>query len=549
MKKLLNILLITILFIPMMVNAAECDTSKVYTVSLTYFTAQIKVTAVSGAVVTLSKSGKVQTATSNGTATFTVNESGAYSVSATYSGVNSNTVTVNATVNGQVYTATPAFIILTVGAPQGSDVVVKKGSYSYSKSGSSSVHTFYLPETGTWTVTAVLNGNTATDTIACSSYTNYTIRLNYYKVYGVDIDLSNSNPETAVTYTDSAVGMSAGSADWDTTPIFSGIRPCILVDGVVTQYLNPDNFALDVSGASTSTAIAEIGKDVMIEIPKLGYKITTSGNIVSVKVTDNPNATAEGFHYYAHTRATEGDCNRLYVGAYLGRVSGDKLYSSSGKSPSTNKNIGEFRTAANARGDYYDLLSFYPLTLIQCLYLIRYKNLNAQASLGNGYSSADSITTTGGTNQNGMYFGSTAYLTIKAKFAGIEDIYGNAYQVIDGLYIDSSRNILTAFGAFNDSASGYTSRGKGASADISGYMTKPQGTTETGFITKESNGSGTTYFCDNGTLKASCIGNFGGAHNPSSASINGMFRLYLGNGNSTVASNSGARLMYLKPGA
>ena len=34
MKKILNILLVTILFIPMMVNAAECDTSKVYIESI-----------------------------------------------------------------------------------------------------------------------------------------------------------------------------------------------------------------------------------------------------------------------------------------------------------------------------------------------------------------------------------------------------------------------------------------------------------------------------------------------------------------------------------
>lgn len=92
-------------------------------------------------------------------AIFTVKEAGTYSVYATYDGVNSNTVTVNATTSGGSYAASVSFITLTVSIKTGSTVVVTKGSYSYSKV-STGTAVFYLPETGTWSVTASLSGDT-----------------------------------------------------------------------------------------------------------------------------------------------------------------------------------------------------------------------------------------------------------------------------------------------------------------------------------------------------------------------------------------------------
>ena len=518
-----------------------CDTSKLYTVTLTYFTATIKVTAKSGSVVTIKKGSTTQTATSTGTVTFTVKEAGTYSVYATYENVNSNTVSVNATTSGSSYSASVSFITLTVSVTSGSTIVVTKGSYSYSKV-STGTAVFYLPETGTWSVTASLSGDTATGTIACSAYSAFSLSLNYYKIFGVSIDLSNSDPTSAVTYTDDAVGMTAGSTAWDSEPIFKDIKPCLLLNGVVQKYLNKTNFAQDESGNSVDITSGSSG-DVMIEIPKCGVKIATSGNTLTVKITDNPNATANGFHYYAHTRSSEGDCNKLYVGAYAGYVTSSKLRSLSGKSPTVNQTIGTFRTQAQNNGTGYDQISFYPLTLLQCLFLIRYKSRNSQTALGRGYVDGSAKTNTGATNSNGMYYGSTSGTT-HVKFAGIEDFWGNIYYFVDGIFSDSSRNILTAFDNFNDTGSGYTSRGQGATSDIGNYLSKPQGTTETGFIAKEVNGSSTTYFCDYAHLYASRFASFGGSW--SNGDYAGAFQLVVSHSASGSDSSYGGRLMYLK---
>lgn len=81
-------------------NGQTSDTKTVsvvdsYSVSLTFFSATITVTAPSGAVVTLKKGGStVDSKTSTGTAVFTVTETGEYTVEATQSGQ-----TVSGTVN------------------------------------------------------------------------------------------------------------------------------------------------------------------------------------------------------------------------------------------------------------------------------------------------------------------------------------------------------------------------------------------------------------------------------------------------------------------
>lgn len=360
-----------------------------------------------------------------------------------------------------------------------------------------------------------------------------------YVIFGVAIDLTNSNPETAVTYTDGAVGMNPGSA-WNSMPIFKDIKPCVLKNGVVQYYLNPNDLTKKADGTSADITSGNDG-DVMIEIPKTGFSITTNGNYIDVKVTDNPNNAA--FKYYAHTRSAEGDRSKLYIGAYLGWNSGGKLRSLSGKTPTASQTIGTFRNQAQANGAGYDIVSFYPLTLLQCLFLIKYKNRDSQTALGRGFVDGNSGTVaTGGTNTKGVDFGET---TGKQQmcFLNIEDMWGNLRWYIDGFFSDASRNMLTAFTGFNDTGSGYTNRGQGATADIGNYMSKPQGTTEAGFVAKEVSGSVTAHFTDYAFLYASCLPIFGGYRNDGDRA--GAFRLSVYLAAASSYSYCGARLMYL----
>ena len=357
-----------------------------------------------------------------------------------------------------------------------------------------------------------------------------------YRVMTVVIDQSNSNPSTCITYADNAIGMTAGSSEWDS---FFGHYPCLFKDGVEVGRLNPNDFTKFEDGTSADITSGSAG-DVMIAFPKLGYKISTSGDIVTVSMTEKPNA--EGYCYLAHTRGTTVK-DVFYLGAYKGYVTSSKLRSLSGKTPTVNTTISNFRTQAQANGSGYDQSAFNQLVFRQCMYLLKYKNLDSQTAVGQGYVNGNSAVSTGSTNTKGMDYGTTSQ-TQQMKLFGLEDFWGNVYEFIDGIFSDSSRNILTATENFNDTGSGYTNQGaSGFSSNTGGYMSKVQGTSEKGFVLKEKNGSETTYYSDSANVSASRLACFGGCWDSGAGA--GAFSFSVSHSALVSSSYFSARLMYL----
>lgn len=366
-----------------------------------------------------------------------------------------------------------------------------------------------------------------------------------YFIYGVFIDTTNSNPETSVTYTDDAVGMTAGSNEWDNTPIFKNIKPCMLKDGVVQYYLNPNDFTKKEDGTNADITSGNDG-DVMIEIPKLYYEINTNGSILTVRVTDAPNIV--GFNCYAHTRDVEGDREKLYIGAYLAYYDNSSLRSLSGKSPIANVDLSTLRNRVHAKGTGYDMLSFYPLTLIQCLYLIKYKNLNSQEALGKGYTNSSNTTVlnTGGTDTKGMCYGETNG-TEQMKLFGMEDLWGNLYQIVEGIktIAESSRNTAFHTSFNNFSTSGSYQRVSSMSSNEDGFKRRVVGTNKGGFIPSSVSGaSATTYWCDRSTSwTGNTFGVVGGRASVGDKA--GIFFLDTAGSSGVSYTVYSARLMYL----
>lgn len=369
-----------------------------------------------------------------------------------------------------------------------------------------------------------------------------------YRKMTVKINLANSNPATCCTYADDAAEMTPGSEVWDE---FFGHYPVMLKDGVEGKKLTRNNFALHADGTAADISTGAEG-DVMIAFPRRGLRITTVGDIITISMTDHPNNP--DYEYLAHERGGHGK-DKFYLGAYKGFEADGKLRSLSGKAPTSSKTIGAFRTLAQANGaangaggSGYDQSGFYQLTFRQAMYLLKYKTLNSQAAVGRGYVDTGvsyqtyNAKSTGGTNTRGMDWGETTGLD-QMKLFGIEDFWGNIYEWIDGLFCDANRHILTGTQDFNDTGAGYEDQGKGATANIGNYMSKPQGTTKTGFIAKEVSGSASTYFCDYTNLYASGLPYFGGGWG--GASYAGAFLLYVGASVSGVDPAIAARLMYL----
>jgi hypothetical protein len=127
------------------------------------------------------------------------------------------------------------------------------------------------------------------------------------------------------------------------------------------------------------------------------------------------------------------------------------------------------------------------------------------------------------------------------KLFGLEDFWGNIFEYIDGLVTNKERNILTTTGLYNDSGSGYDNNGNIVTSSVmGGWHSKPHGTTELGFISKEVNGSQTTYFSDNVYISPNCVAYFGGVSEAGA----GAFTLNIYT-SASAQNNIGSRLMYL----
>ena len=351
----------------------------------------------------------------------------------------------------------------------------------------------------------------------------------YYKTMTAVIDQSNSNPLTCVTYEDDARLMEKGSKAWDD---FFGAKLVLFKDGKEVRDLKDEEL----------NSLTESDGDVMVKFRRMGLRIKTVGDKVYVTMTDNPNSP--DFKYYAHTR---GDAARdaFYLGAYLGYEKDGKLRSIKGFRPTGNKTIGAFRTIAQANGSGYEQMGYYQWMYLQCMYILKYGNLDSQTALGKGLTGGSynesNCKNTGGTIGKGADFGSTDSM-LQMRFQFIEDMWGNKYQWVDG-FGTKDGSLWIGNDKFNDDKNGYEKYGIGVSG--SGYLKKAVGSTEQGFVAASLGGSSSTYYCDYGYYSPSS--NFfafvGGRVGLGSSA--GAFYCFCGCSASYSDWNLGARLMFI----
>ena len=125
------------------------------------------------------------------------------------------------------------------------------------------------------------------------------------------------------------------------------------------------------------------------------------------------------------------------IGRYT--MSGDDsaVHSKSGVKPLTNKTIKDFREYARKLGSEFSQLDYHYF-IIQLLYLVEYADYDSQAKLGKGYTDSNNTTfiSSGECNSLGMKSGT---LNDDGKhsmiYRGMEDIYGNIWQFVDGINI------------------------------------------------------------------------------------------------------------------
>ena len=368
---------------------------------------------------------------------------------------------------------------------------------------------FKLPSAGRW---VIHNPATGRDKIMdITYYGEYDVDLRGYAVYSAIIDHSIADPRDSITYADDAIGMEKGSLEWLNKPIFKDIKPCLLIEGVFAGYLNKDTMTSYENGNSAD--ITTLGNDVMVEFPRMGYRFKwLDDNKLKISITDEPNNSE--FYYDAFSFNDYNDCDKIYLAAYEGFVSSTKLYSSHNRAVTVSLSKANYRSYAQARGGNFGIRTFASLKLLQCLYLIWAGDLDSQTALGYGNLVSGAYIKTGTANNYGFMSeivknSNPTYITDgkhAIKFLGIENPYGNYWEIIDGVRTDSVLCLLTSKRHSRNNNSGYNYFNSGNYEKSSGlstaFINKVIGDNYGGFLPMLNKGSATTYYTDQSAYTA-----------------------------------------------
>lgn len=232
-------------------------------------------------------------------------------------------------------------------------------------------------------------------------------------------------------------------------------------DGSIRGYLNPYDLTKYTDGKSAAADIKIY--NVMFCIPTLWTSTTsqsyqdTSGEVAStytISTLTISNDPSQG-EAYAHT--IDGWIYEYYgIGVYEGSVSGGKLLSVSGATPTTSTSRTTFRgyAAANEVADGHAMLwNYYQWTLYRNLCYMMIEDFDSQSTIGKGKTSGTGSNNTGATDTLGPYAGDVVGTSSNVKFL-IENAWGSVWEWVDDYVWISGQMYLGQNSTPTDTTSG-----------------------------------------------------------------------------------------------
>ena len=329
----------------------------------------------------------------------------------------------------------PFAATITVTCPAGSSVTCANGDTTLTQTAASGTAVFTVGNAGTWTVTATLDGESASGEVVISADgESKSITLQYVHIYGV---LWDGTSTTALSRTDDAAGFS------DPVPAVSG-----------GSGNSPFDTLLPWSGMVRSTD-PQAGE--LVAIPKYWYKWTKSGSTIKLQIADGP---AEGFLVSpAHCDRGDGHGERdvVYVGRYHCHTSNWK--SQTGGKPKADITRSSARSSIHNLGSTIWQWDWAMDWTIKMLYLVEYADWNSQTKIGYGCgnnSSTENMGQTDGmTYHTGTKQSSRTTYGVGVQYRHIEGLWDNVYDWVDGCYYNGNGlNIILNPNNFSDSSGG-----------------------------------------------------------------------------------------------
>lgn len=244
-------------------------------------------------------------------------------------------------------------------------------------------------------------------------------------IYGVK--RLRSSIATAWERTDEGRGLTA-NATHDGTEVqndFDNLSPW--KDIISFNYDSAQQLATAYYGDPEFTfSPSDVNVNVFTKIPRFWYKrYIDEEDFEHIQIADY---AAEGFL----------ESKEFAIARYFYQGSTTSPRSCSGLASLVNTSGQNYQTGAKFLGNNVYLFDWRALGAIQLLYLVEYADNNSQEILGRGVSSIGSVVTAGQLDSLGMKSGCLnndgAHSVI---YRGIEDIFGNIYQLIDGVNINN----------------------------------------------------------------------------------------------------------------
>ena len=202
--------------------------------------------------------------------------------------------------------------------------------------------------------------------------------------------------------------------------------------------LNRDNSLILEDSTSYDAASCHI----MARYPNLYYSVNTSGDVVSVTLSEREFLNCKAF----------GD---QWIGSYLGAVVDNKLVSRADLNPSRSRTIESFWAAAQVNGADWGLSDYRQRQMMMVIYLCEFLRMNSQLNLGLGMTGEGNNgcavvygAKAGATSVLGDKCGKVNFLASNQLVAGachvslfgIEDPYGWFLEFVQGVYFGNSEN-------------------------------------------------------------------------------------------------------------
>ena len=412
------------------------------------------VATIPNAIVTVTNASNTYTeiADNVGEALFKSVAAGTYNVTATYDDAVSDTTSI--TIADHTVTE-DSFATLTISASTNTAITVTDGTVTKTLTYTGTPIVQYV-SLGTWDLSCVIDDTEITRTVLVDSYSNQDIRL-----------APPSPPSQVISrYVDFTTNTTTLTGDPDTHPVYMGINRCNVSDnGTINAYYGDASYVEDGSNGQ-----------VMVKIPKFYYKVTPDENgglnganirKCTWEISETP---ADGFTLHpAFYDANGNEIDYFLYGAFDGvgqrdstygtsyNTSTDKLSSVAGSSylPTNSLTRATARTMATNRGTGWYSAGVKQTMAVLMLFAVEY-GFNSQIAVGQGVVSASAATYAGQTTGN-ITSGTQDNKTTPVNWRGIENLWGNIWDWIDGLNVNERiPYFCNTYTFVDDTSTGYT---------------------------------------------------------------------------------------------